>query len=93
MKIETDRYMAPKIPRDERKCLICQTVEDEHHVLFNCPLYSTSRAKFRNLLHKNNSINDLLNPVSINEVEELGDFLIDIEKNRQKAGLANLLSN
>ena len=40
-----------------------------------------------------NSINGLLNPVSISEAEELGDFLIDIEKNRQRAGLDNLLSN
>ena len=94
LKIETDRYITPKIPHEERKCSVCPVVEDEHHVLLNCSLYTTFREKFRKLLVRNNSsINSLLNPISISEAEELGAFLIDIEKIRQKSDLNNLLSN
>ena len=36
------------IPRDERLCLLCDLgdVEDQHHLLLDCPAYTQERARF-----------------------------------------------
>ena len=42
LKIETGRYTKPKKTKNDRKCTICPLrVEDEHHVVFVCPLYNS----------------------------------------------------
>ena len=41
IRIETGRYEHLSV--DERKCLFCNNVEDEGHVLFNCHLYEDIR--------------------------------------------------
>ena len=50
--IERGRYETPIVPRDRRWCIHClhnlasKTVEDEFHVLVDCPLYDPIRKKF-----------------------------------------------
>ena len=50
--IERGRYETPIVPRDRRSCIHClhnlsfKTVEDEFHVLVDCPLYDPIRKKF-----------------------------------------------
>ena len=50
--IETGRWSRPVLPRQRRTCTKCtQTVvEDELHLLFECPAYVRIREKFENVL-------------------------------------------
>ena len=43
LKIETGRYGVNRVPVEERLCEICNSVEDEFHVLMKCPLYRDAR--------------------------------------------------
>lgn len=45
--IETGRWHKPnKIPRNERKCLYCHTLEDEFHFLLECSLFKELRTQY-----------------------------------------------
>ena len=45
--IETGRWHKPqKIPVTERKCYICNVLEDEYHFVMECCLYESLRKKF-----------------------------------------------
>ena len=50
LKIETGRYARPFIPREERICETCNTIDDEHHAIFICPVYHNARQNFIHLL-------------------------------------------
>ena len=57
--IETGRHCRPKLPREERLCLICNkgNIEDEIHFLFLCPKYTEERVYFfNNILQEDDSI-------------------------------------
>ena len=44
LQIETGRWHNPhKIPRNERICIICNSLEDEFHFLLECSLYTDLR--------------------------------------------------
>ena len=51
--IEKGRYETPLVPRAERWCVYCklnlgvETIEDEYHVLTQCPLYTPLKNKFK----------------------------------------------
>ena len=47
LRVETDRWLVPKPPRESRLCRHCamQVVEDEQHFLFDCPFYSIIRGQ------------------------------------------------
>ncbi len=53
LRIERDRYLPLSIkpPRHLRTCLMCgsDSIEDEHHMVFDCPLYSTIRFKLADI--------------------------------------------
>ncbi len=42
LRVETDNWLRPKPPKEQRICRHCsmQTVEDDQHFLFDCPFYS-----------------------------------------------------
>ena len=45
--IETGRLTKPhSTPRFERKCQLCNTLEDEFHFMLACPLYRDLRVKY-----------------------------------------------
>ena len=47
--VETGRWN--KTPKEERKCLHCNEVEDERHALFTCPCYDHCRTEMKGWLH------------------------------------------
>lgn len=53
LRVERDRYLpkAVKPARHLRTCLLCgsSSVEDEYHMIFSCPLYSSIRFQFADL--------------------------------------------
>ena len=44
--IERGRWGRARVERSERKCNVCNVVEDEFHCLFECPRYSEERKGF-----------------------------------------------
>jgi hypothetical protein len=53
LRVETERWQKPRVPRAERVCEKCTwgtTVEDEFHVLFECPRYHHIRLKYESSL-------------------------------------------
>ena len=45
--IESGRWNRPQpIPREQRLCAICNYLEDEYHLLFECSLYNNERVSF-----------------------------------------------
>ena len=80
LKVETGRYKG--IPREERVCIICNVVEDEDHVIFNCRAYEDIRGQFTDLLERNPTTRDLLNPKSKEDAEKAGLILKLIEDKR-----------
>ena len=60
--IEKGRHMKPMIERGMRFCNLCKTeIEDEHHFLLLCPLYSPKRMILENDCRKTCSRYDLYN--------------------------------
>ena len=44
--IETDRWHCPhSIPYEERKCIVCDTIDDEFHFILECSRYAGIRKK------------------------------------------------
>ena len=84
LNIEKGRYTSPITPREERICKICTTcIENEHHVLFDCPLYNIVRIRFRDFFQMNNTVKKMLNPLDIQKARTLGEILIQIEEIRK----------
>ena len=81
LKIETGRYTRPKTPRKDRKCIICQIIEDEYHALFACKAHIFIRRRFLDLLQQNDSVMKLLNPSTINLAENVANYIIEVEAN------------
>ena len=49
LEIEAGRWHRPNvIPRDERKCQLCNELEDEFHFILECPLYHELRVEYIN---------------------------------------------
>ena len=47
LEIEMGRWHKPHIiPRNERKCQLCNTLEDEFHFILECPLYHDLRIQY-----------------------------------------------
>ena len=82
LKIETGRYTKPYTPRENRICELCDDIENEYHVIFNCPLYNSVRKSYPNLVAANN-ISEFLNP-DFNKMKDTALFLHEIEKVRKK---------
>ena len=73
LRIETGRWS--RIPRDHRVCLCNNTsVQNEHHVLLDCPLTIHCREKYISLNYEN--VSDLLKENV--ETYELCNFIFDV---------------
>ena len=81
--IETGRYKKPKIIDIERKCVLCNVVEDEEHAIFQCSAHSRVRYKFREIIDKYNSVPNILNPINVEDMKIIASFLRAIEKNME----------
>ena len=77
------RFSSQKLPREDRVCYVCRSssVEDEHHFLFDCPVYAHIRDAFATLFqegpHKVASLIDSSNPTL------LGRYLSNCFAHRQ----------
>ena len=84
LKIETGRYTKPVTPREERKCNVCNTIEDEYHAVFVCPRYVAVRAGHDSLLSCKN-ISTFLD-CNITNMKETATILHQIEQIRKENG-------
>ena len=72
--IETGRWT--KIPREDRKCLHCDDIEDERHAFFVCPCYADCRDSLHGFMLLKYSI---FSPTA----EETEAFVINSLQNRR----------
>ena len=86
LKIETQRYNRLHIPRENRVCSFCNKLEDEEHVIFDCPLYHTIRLKHQQLLSTKQTITEILNPEH-ESIVDTATLLYDIEEERKNLKL------
>ena len=81
LRIETGRYHVPFIERRDRKCFICNVLEDERHAIYMCPSFALIRQNYVDLLEKYPSVILLLNPdpadiyKTANLITEIDDVL------------------
>ena len=80
--IETGRRKKPKPPRTERRCIVCNTIEDEEHTLFNCTAHTFIRLRFENLLAKYTNVRNILDPTA-EDIREVAGYIKEIEKNME----------
>ena len=45
LRVETGRWARPVTPREERKCYLCNKLEDEYHMVLECKLYKAIRGQ------------------------------------------------
>ena len=89
--IETGRYsdnFQKRLDREERTCIVCPLhIEDEKHVLFECPIYVTARIRHLDLMAKYPTVKEILNPLCVEDAELLGTLLLQIENIRKSENL------
>ena len=56
LNIKTGRYFQKEL--NERSCLLCNqnSMEDEHHILFSCPVYNAERGNLCKLIDSFNHL-------------------------------------
>lgn len=80
LEIEVGRWSRPtRTPIDDRKCRICNKLEDEFHFLFECQLYSDLRCKYlkRYFWNRPNmlKLKELMLSTNVNVTKNLGLFV------------------
>ena len=71
-----------------RVCSVCvETVEDEEHALYHCPLYNDVRRNYTDLLERYSLVTEIFNPRTVVDACQLGKLLIDIENVRKDLDL------
>ena len=83
--IETGRYTKPPTERKDRVCTLCRVLENEEHVIFNCPRYDDIRRKYE-LVRREASIQAFLNPKYEN-MKDTANLIYDIERRRPELNL------
>ena len=70
LRVDTGRWEnSVHLDRKDRLCLVCrstQHVEDEHHFLFDCPVYSSLRASHASLFQHACSVSDFFTRCEVN---------------------------
>ena len=86
LEIETGRYN--NIPRDERKCKLCNlnTVESEYHFLLICPIYKDLRTKYSIRTNWPNlaKFKNILSCQNTQVINNVARFLTDAMKLREE---------
>ena len=83
LSIETGRYKIPYIERSERKCIICNVLEDEDHALFSCNAHTSVRINFKVILDNYSTTDQLLNPKNAKDIINIAKYIREIEKNME----------
>ena len=84
--IETGRYTRPYTERRDRVCTMCNTVEDEGHVIYLCPRYDDLRAQHATIVERLTTVAEFLNP-NETDMKEAASFLRGIESRRKDLSL------
>jgi hypothetical protein len=81
LRVETGRWERPRLPRQERTCLRCDSgaVDDEHHLVFDCPALQELREQHAGLFSVSEDLRSFLEQESV----QVADFV--------SAGLAAVL--
>ena len=87
LKIETGRYTIPPLPKEERLCIACLTIEDEQHVIFECIYNVLIRERHKKILDRYKSTSELLQPKNEEETVLIARLLKEIEGNRLRMKL------
>ena len=92
--IESGRWIKPQpIPRNERLCQICNKLEDEHHFLLECSLFTDERNKYIKPYYvKRTSMFktvQLLGSDNKNEIKKLAVYIFKCFEKRNEALLLN----
>ena len=77
--IETGRYRVPYVERKDRKCHLCNVLEDERHAIYSCPSFTFIRVNYQPLLEKYQSLDTLFDPEPM-DIYEVAELLHDIEE-------------
>ena len=80
--IETGRWHRPhSIPYEERKCIVCDTIEDESHFILECSRYADIRKKFINRYYWSRpnvlKFNELMTSSNPRIVKNLASFVFE----------------
>ena len=79
LRIETLRYDDNRnIPRHMRNCELCNVLEDEAHVIFQCKKFCVIRLNHLALIRKNHNIRLFMNP-DYEDIIQTASFLHEIE--------------
>ena len=93
LEIETGRYSKPCIPKESRFCYFCKTVvENEVHLIYDCPIYKELRKKYYSLntcnlndnMLKENHCKMFCNPENAVDSRRLCEFLHECFELRSK---------
>jgi hypothetical protein len=73
LEIERGRYKKPvAVPINERKCKICNKLEDEFHFLFECSLYKDIRSPYIKRFYYN--MPSIPKTISLLQTEKINDI-------------------
>ena len=79
--IEVGRHKIPKIREEERKCCICNIIEDESHSIFHCIVHRKIRLHFQTVITKYPTVKEILNPRESKDIGNIAKLLRMIENN------------
>ena len=78
LRIETQRYYRPKVPYENRYCIVCPNhnyeIECEKHYLFSCTAYSDIRQTWLSRLEKPDNFDSL-------DIEQKLDIVLNTSSN------------
>ena len=84
--IETGRYTRPYTERPDRVCTMCNSLEDENHVIYLCPRYNDLRLQNASLLERVSTLAEFLNPAE-SDMKETASYIRGIETRRQELNI------
>jgi len=82
LRIETGRWKKPvKEPLEERKCTVCNALDDEYHFMLECKLHNELRAQYIPTLYRiNPSMYKFVNLFQTNDVNLLRTICVYVYK-------------
>jgi hypothetical protein len=85
LNIESGRWHKPRpIPRNERKCDVCNILEDEFHFLFECQMYSEYRKKYiKPYYWRNPNIPKFISLLNSSNKQEIKNLAVYVYKSVQ----------
>ena len=76
LKIEMDRYKHPRIPPEQRLCILCNhnEVEDEFHFIMRCSLYDDIRSNLLSTIREMFNLNNMDNIDTFNLLMSVNNY-------------------